>query len=845
MPKLFIATSFAVLCCLLTPVVYAWDDLCPAPSTATGLDATQTPPSNEALEQAMRAAASSANQNFDWFNAPGSNSCGGYYLEPENPSLQRQTPAELADSIISADSFKQDASGLLTLSGDVQIYQGSRRIRCDSLLLQRQQRYSELSGNVQIREPGILLMADKATVDDSKQLSELFNASFLLHEQQARGEAKYIAVDNSQGLTADLQDSSFTFCPRHAEHWAFQAKSVELDREKGWGTLRSAVFKVQRVPIMYIPYLNFPIDDRRKTGVLWPTISGGKSYFDFALPIYFNLAPNYDMTYTPRVLTQHGLMHNLEGRYKQRYSDWVIGGSYIEPDRRVNGVQTKKDKSLDKQRWLGFIQQKGQFNANWSSFIDYQAISDIHYFRDWGTTGLDIQKSLNMKREAAIAYNDSNWTATARIVDYENLEQNAITGRTLEEDYKLWPSIDVGFRNAQRSFTVEPLLQAQYTYFQHDTRTTGHRLFAASGASFPMRWQAVEVIPSAQVKTVQYHLDNDNKTVANQYYEGQHGVQVPTFSLDSRIHFERRDSDSSSTLSPRLFYYYAHHRKQDKLPTFDAGMMDFSYQQVWREGRLSGYDRIDNANQLSWGIDNSWANKGRTIVDIGIGQILYFDDREVSPRIGDRTLSVISATDHENLQDAKKQANYEKYKRYTRNASDIAMQANWYPAEFHNIRGTLITDPYQKKVSETALGYHYSDDKNYIFNVAYRYQYQPDTYDALTQSLIEKDTQQIDGSFYVPISNQWQIYASSQYDVSHSEFIENLTGLKYEGCCWGIMLAYKRERKTFSGNTRVSETEKTEYRNYWFLQFELKGLGGVTNVISRLLEERIEGYQSK
>ena len=103
----------------------------------------------------MRAAASSANQNFDWFNAPGSNSCGGYYLEPENPSLQRQTPAELADSIISADSFKQDASGLLTLSGDVQIYQGSRRIRCDSLLLQRQQRYSELSGNVQIREPGI------------------------------------------------------------------------------------------------------------------------------------------------------------------------------------------------------------------------------------------------------------------------------------------------------------------------------------------------------------------------------------------------------------------------------------------------------------------------------------------------------------------------------------------------------------------------------------------------------------------------------------------------------------------------------------------------------------------
>src|SRR5690554_6788538 len=203
MPKLFIRTSFAVLFCLLTASVQAWDTLCPMPAQDVLASPDQTPPTNEELEQAMRAAANSANVHFDWVNAPGSNSCGGYYLEPANPSLQSQTPAELADSIISADSFNQDASGLFSLSGDVQLYQGTRRIRCDSLLLHREQRYSELSGNVQIREPGVLLMADRATVDDNKQLSELFNASFLLHEQQARGEAKYIAVDNGQGLTAD------------------------------------------------------------------------------------------------------------------------------------------------------------------------------------------------------------------------------------------------------------------------------------------------------------------------------------------------------------------------------------------------------------------------------------------------------------------------------------------------------------------------------------------------------------------------------------------------------------------------------------------------------------------
>lgn len=843
MPKLFTATVSAALCCLLVPTAQALDDLCPVPvKKAASANMAEADP--EQLHQAMQAAINSATQQMDWVQTPG-NACGGYYLQPENPNPQSLLPPEEADVLLSAENVDQQVAGVLLLTGNVEMYQGQRRLRCDTMYLNREQQRSTLSGNIQMREQGLLLMADEAVFDGLQHSSYFLNAAYLLHEQQARGQSARIEISGQDDKQIRLEDTSFTLCPPTAEHWSFEAASLEIDQQKGWGTLRSAVFNVADVPVFYIPWLNFPVDDRRKTGVLWPSISGSGSNVDIALPVYFNLAPNYDVTYTPRINGEHGYLHNIEGRYKHRYSEWAIGGSFIDNDRHVGGEKTDRNPALDDQRWLAFVKEQGRFNAHWTTAIDYQSVSDIHYFRDWGTTGLDVQKSLNIKRQAQLQFNSSDWSASARLIDYQNLEQDPLTNKAMDEEYRQLPVIDVFYRNRLRSFTLEPLFQAQYSYFDHDSWLTGQRLYLEPGISLPLRWQALEMIPTARLKSVQFFLDNDN-TAAQAHepgseYSGRHGEQVPTFGLDSRLFFERRDGDSQSILSPRLFYYYAHYRDQSDLPNFDTEAMAFSYQQLWRENRLSGFDRISDANQLSWGLENQWLHKGRTVFDAGIGQILYFSNRKVTAHRTDRQLQTFTGTETADERRIKQQINHDIRKDYFRSASDIALQSNWYPAAHHTVRGDVLIDPYDKRISETAIGYHYRDDRQRIFNLAYRYQYQPLLLD--NGQAYKQHTDQLDGSFYLPLNQQWQVYLRTNVDITRNELIENISGLKYESCCWGVMLAFKRERKTFENNSRILDTADATYQNSWYIQFELKGLGGVTDTINRLLEESIQGFR--
>lgn len=843
MQKLFFITV-STLCCLLAQSTQALNSLCPKVTPNSINDKNEPIPDSATLHAAMQEAIASG-KRYDWVDAKG-NACGGYYQEPANPNPQRGDSPNDTEGLLSAESMEQDAQGNIVLAGNVELYQGLRRVRCDSLRIDQERQYSELNGNIQVREPGMLLVAEQAVFDGQAQHNYFVNTGYLLHDAQARGYSGRIEMSGDEELLITLQDTSFTLCPPNAEHWAFQARQLEIDQEKGWGTLRSGFFKLNNVPVMYIPYLTFPVDDRRKTGVLWPSISGSGSSVDVALPIYFNLAPHYDMTYTPRLATDHGYLHNIEGRYKQRFAEWAVGGSYIYKDKEVGSVKPADDKSLDADRWLAFVKEEGRFDANWTTQIDYQAVSDIHYFRDWGTVGLDVQKSLNIKRFAEVAYNSQDWFASVRVVDYQNLEFDATTNQPMEEDYRSLPAVDLVYRNSLRSFHVEPLLQANYSYFHHDTRLTGHRAYAEPGLSFPMRWQAAEVIPKLKVKTLQYSLDNSNDaaeahTVGGEY-KGSHGKQVPTFSMDSRLFFERRSGDQLSILSPRLFYYYAPSTDQDDLPNFDTAEMAFSYAQLWRESRLSGFDRINDANQVSLGLENSWMGKGRTWFDVGIGQTFYFSDREVSPYSTDRQYLVIDPADTDAERRIKQQINRDIRKTYYRNASDIATQANWYPAPFHTVRGSLIIDPYNNRFSEAALGYHYADEDLRIFNLSYRYKDQPHALDN-NGDIHKQATDQVDGSFYLPLAAQWHIYQRTHVDITRSELIENITGVKFEGCCWGVMLAFKRERATFENNGRILDTADAKYQNSWYIQFELKGLGGVTNTISRLLEESIQGFK--
>lgn len=853
MPKLFraILTFFLVSG---STTVLANEDLCPAPRQSPQ-DTRHLPhPSADTYHEAMKAAVLQATTSLDWVDDPASgNACGGYYLAPENPNPQQYLDPDEADLYMSADRVEQREDGFTHLEGDVELYQGKRRLRCDSMRYSEELEYSEVSGTILLREPGMLIRSEEAIFDNLNKTSRFTSTEYVLHEQQAHGKAGKVNIDASEkhGFLV-LEQASFTVCPPSAELWSFDARRIELDHAKGWGKMYSAKLQVADTPVLYIPYIDFPIDDRRKSGLLWPSISSSNGNgIDITQPYYFNLMPQADLTYIPRYNSDHGLMHGIEARYKNRFSEWTTGGTYLGNDDMVGDVEVKDDPALDRQRWMAFVQEEGRLNANWSSTIDYQAVSDINYFRDWGTTGFDIQKSLNLRRYATLNFANEDWKASGTVIDYQSLELDPLTGKVAEEDYRRLPVININYRNEQKNFFYNPVFNGQYTFFDHEEYLRAHRLHLAPGAMLPMRWKSGEVISTFRLKHNTFSLNDSNSPGAalqpGTVYQDAHSVNVPTLSINNRLFLERDlaigDQQYMQTLTPRLFYYYADYEDQSNLPNFDTIETAFSYNQLFRDNRFGSYDRIADANQLSWAIESGLINyrNGQKLFSMGIGQIRYFQDRRVTPFNTDAARQPILSTDTLETVRQKTLINQEIDRRYYREASDIALQPTWHIDNDQRLSGSVIWDPYLKQNQEAAIGYHYSDNARRIFNAAYRYKRNP-FYNINGQWFTMNSVDQTDLSFYLPINQQWHGYMRWNYDITNNTTIEDIAGVKYEGCCFGVMLAYQRERKTFENNVRIPDATEPGYSSSWFIQFELKGFGGITNTLTHLLEESIEGY---
>ena len=204
------------------------------------------------------------------------------------------------------------------------------------------------------------------------------SASFVLHESNARGDASQI-VHNEDG-TLDLTNATYTTCSPSAAGWQLSGQNVNIDQETGQGIARNAVVRVEGIPILYSPWLSFPIDDRRKSGFLYPTFSQeSDNGFDFMIPYYWNIAPNYDATITPRMMTKRGFMLENEFRYLVGNTQGEIGFAGLAGNDRL-----KDDNPFyDQKRWLFNYRQESQLTSRWIAEIDYAKASDKNYLSDF------------------------------------------------------------------------------------------------------------------------------------------------------------------------------------------------------------------------------------------------------------------------------------------------------------------------------------------------------------------------------------------------------------------------------------------------------------------------------
>ena len=584
--------------------------------------------------------------------------CKGRYEEP-NIWVGTLSPGnEESSTVINADESDADLDGLSILRGNVIIEESGRQIKSNLAEFESQSRQALLRGDVRYREPNLLMTADAMSADLNNKIAIANEARFVMHDQHMRGNAEAMTRFGDQRVEAE--DTLITYCEPGNNDWGIRAAQMELYPQEGYGEAWNTRFEVAGVPVFYLPYFYWPLNDTRRTGLLYPSLSTSEQDgYDLALPYYFNIAPNIDDTLTTRIIEQRGMLFENEARYLNNFSMNTLNTSWL-PDDDLQGSE----------RWLIDFNHTGTPAPNWSSDVSFTRVSDDTYFDDLTPVTLAVPAADDLSQKAQLAYSGNNWNASALVNDYQSLDNT--------HPYARLPQLN--FSTAQTLGSTSLNLQAQYTNFDKpNSSNDGERFHARQSVSYNAETTWGYLRPNAGVWYSQYDLNNN--------LSEQH---TNTFaSLDSGLIFERQGEISTQTLEPRIKLIHVDGDDADGLPNFDSGRLGFSYGNLFDNLGYSGNDRVSHTDQATLGLESKvYSLTGRELISTGIAQAHYFGDHDARP--GDST--------------------------GTSDQSDYAVYASWKPSEVLTLsHDSRIDRETAALLTENYRAYYRPDDERLLY----------------------------------------------------------------------------------------------------------------------------------
>jgi len=582
---------------------------------------------------------------------------------------------------------------------------------------------------------------------------------------------------------------TYTTCPPGHRDWSLKASEMEIDTEKGWGSATHARLRLGPVPIFYFPYFTFPVDDRRMSGFLTPSLgSSDRLGAEFETPYYLNLAPNYDATLSPRWMSRRGLMLGGEFRYLGERQRAEISGEIL-PDDRIESPDRGNER-----RALHF-KHDAWLSPGLTTRIDTSSVSDNEYLTDFGS-GLAVTSTRHLERVGEMVYRREGLFLLGRLQEFQTVDE---TLNPRLYPYRRVPQLLASYGRLLSDSSLDLGLTTEYTDFRHDTLIDGKRFTLRPSVSLPLRRSWGHLVPRLSLNYASYRLDESESTgdPAPDYF-------VPAFSLDSGLVFERESRwfgrAAYQTLEPRLYYLYAPFDDQSAIPDFDTADLELSFSSLFKENRFTGSDRFGDANQLAFGLTTRWleADSGVERLRASIGQIYYRNEREVQltgPVEETPSSSVVAEL-------------------------STRIGAHW--------RGqlTLRRDPHvdEENIDRARLGIHYRTPKNRLLNLDYNF---------------NRDTiEDLDLSFNWPFSHKFTLSGAWKYSYLYERNMNRILGLEYGGsCCWKVRALYQRYL--------VDDKADADEDRRLMIQLVLTGLGGIGSTVDQTLEEHIYGYRAE
>ncbi len=625
-------------------------------------------------------------------------------------------------------------------------------------------------------------------------------------KNDAHGEASRVDfIDEDRAI---IRNASLTTCrrlpgPSWLPDWILRANTIRVDNEEDVGTAEGALLSFKGVPLLPVPYLSFPLSDKRKSGFMPPTLElDNVNGAVLSVPYYWNIAPNRDATLTPTLMSKRGVDLSNEFRYLEAdYSgrlqfDWMPA-----------------DQLRQSSRWgLSYAHHavvKNIFDTGSMAFnLNLNRVSDDNYWSDFSGASSSLTQRL-LANDAALSWSSGNFSNSVRTVRWQTLQD--VTAPIIPP-YDRLPQLTSHYgRLDVNGFDYS--IDADYTQFKSDSGLTlqpnAQRVFSSLQVSRPWIAPAGFITPKLKLHVANYQLSsalNDSTSAT---------VVVPTISLDSGLVFERDaryfGRNFRQTLEPRAFYVNTPYREQNLLPNYDSGASDFNFASIYSENAFVGNDRISDSNLLTLGLTTRLLDpeSGAEAVRLGVAQRVRFKDQNVVLPGGSPVPSGIS---------------------------DLLLgtSVNWSPT--WSLAATVQYSPAIRQSELATLGARYSPGNYRVLTGTYRYQ--------------RNVSEQIDIGWQWPINDlwgdrgqdlgrgrgqgegRWYSVGRLNYSLDEGKLVNAVAGFEYDAGCWlGRVVLERLQTSAATANQRV------------MFQLEFVGLTRLGVNPLKSLRDNIPNYQ--
>ena len=666
--------------------------------------------------------------------------CAGGFVAPAIPSPQEGSISIRADRAF-ADSNRSE------FRGNVQIIDEDMFLTTQSAFYDLNTERLDLPQGFELAGYSMLAEGQSMQYYHNEQTLFAESLNFSLPSLHAWGSAASLSGTKEDAkVNLRLQKARISFCDPTENSWQLEARRLDLDLRNMQGRARGLRLFIGKAPVIWFPYLRFPLGEQRQTGFLYPSFGlDSEDGLTYSQPIYFNIRPNLDSTTYAHGIQNRGFLWEQELRWLTNAGNGIVGFGYLPRDALV-----QRERSAQHFRFTSRI------NRGWSGEVLLTSVSDIDYLRDLPSF-FEAGDDRTLARTAYARYDDKNIHWQFGVQNYQSLLPSTTNG-TLIDPYERLPYTQFSyFRHLGYGFSWRQ--DSEYILFRRPDGALAAQSNVYTGDNgrffneFSLQWGIAA--PQGSVRTDLHWEFLD-------YQFSEEEMALPTggsrlgLAFDTNLVFSAPSPvcDCYVTFEPRLYGLYAEQQQGDDrsdnaAPVFDTVRRELTYDSLFTDGQYTGNDRLTAERRLSLGLESRLINlAGGEEYRLRLARAAYLTRRE-------RALAEEDAED---------------------NLSPWVLDLAWFLATGSYVETGLAWD--EKTFINRHLAVHLFDQASYDMSFLYY---------GREETLYQDAAEQIGTGLAWQAHKRWSIFGELRYDLLADARVSRLAGFSYENCCSRII----------------------------------------------------------